>query len=167
MSAWTDWIKPALQIGGGFFGAWNEQQNQQRASQQMLDAYQHAAQQNYQNQLAYMNWQTGEAEKQRQAAASARASNRAAAMQNAANQQKALKRQMGVEQGFFDQASSYLQPYAQLGSQLLPQVGQTYGQGLTGTNLLAAYYNSPQAVAQMQQSVPAYSINIPRPKEYL
>lgn len=141
--------------------------DQKNKRDSLVNAYRDREQRNYDDAKAeYDYWQNTylpeyKAYQASQDAAAASAASAAAATEE--NRRRAAKKGMRTEKKYFDQALGNIQPYIDVGHQLLPQVARTYGNSLEGMNMMAGYMNTPQFVARMNQSVPAYKTNIPLP----
>lgn len=156
---------------GGIFGNYIDRGNKNDA---LVNAYKAREQQNFNDQKAqydYINNVYNPAVQAYQASSAAAARNAAgaraaAARQTEENRLRAGKKGMKTEQKYYEQALGNIQPWIDTGHQLLPEQAKTYGNALSGLQLAQAYLQSPAYMAKFNQSVPAYSIDIPLP-DYL
>lgn len=162
LSTNKDWLKPVVSTGLGAYQAANE--NGTRSD--YADMLRAAEQRNYDDSKdaydSYNSWA------QQNAAASAGAANARAAAARAteAARQGALKKAMKTEKKYYDTAQGYLAPWRESAARLLPQAEATYSGSLSGMNNLMQMLQSPEAMAKMNASVPAYSVNLGLP-DYL
>ena len=156
LSGNSSWLKPLAQVG---MTAYNTHEKNQQA-QGYINFLRDQENQNYQNYTnnrdAYLQWY-----QQNHAGGGGRGrgggSNNAAAL---AAQKKAMERE---QQGFAD-ARKTLQPWYDVGVRLLPNQAETYGNSLNALNMLYAYQTTPQMVSQMNQSRPAWQVDVPLPE---
>lgn len=136
----------------GLGGQRDAQQLNQDSIRAAIDSNNSRAQAEYEAQLQYLS-QVHEA---RQAAAAARA---AAERARIAQGQKAI----GVLRDYTGRGISELQPYADAGRAVLPNITNLYN---ASSGLLGAYLTTPGALNQFNTSVPTSQVNIPIP-DYL
>lgn len=150
----SDWLKP---VGAGVADLIGGQISSS-GKEGTLDAYKNALLDDYNRQTAlaqqYAQWQQGQAGASRAAAASADAARRAGA-----------KQQLRSEKRAFNQANSYLEPYRQAGLEVLPAMTGAYKSGVNNLNLLQGYVNTPDAMARLNASKPAFDIQVPLPEQ--
>lgn len=97
----------------------------------------------------------------RQAAAAA---NRAAAGATEKNRQKALKKAMNRSNEGYENAKGLLRPYVETGARLLPRQEETYGNALSGINMLSAYLSAPDQLKKLSGGQAIYDQNVPIPR---
>lgn len=156
----SDIPKGIVGIGANLYNGYDQRQRQN----DLVNAYREREAQNYANSKAEYDYYMNEYLPQYQAAqAASSAAAAAAANANDAARRKAAKKGMKIEKKFFDEAKGNIQPYIDTGHRLLPSVEKTYGNALSGMQLMQGYMNNPQYMQTMNQSRPAYQTNIPLP----
>lgn len=164
-SAW-DFVKDNAQpIASVATGAYNLY-NKSNAQNEYLDYLKEAEAYNASQTNAY-NDQLAQAGHVQQANLNALAANQAeqvAAMRaNEANRLKASKRANKYSKTMYKKLLQMYEPYKKTADMLLPQMTQTYQNSLGMQNAMGQYVSSPQQVAKLDASVPAYQVNVPLP----
>lgn len=87
-----------------------------------------------------------------------------AAMQGTeANRMAAALQASKYSQNMYRKLLKMYEPYRQTAEMLLPQKTQTYQNSLALQNAMGNYVSSPDQMAKLNASVPAYNVNIPLP----
>lgn len=155
-----DWLNPLVSGGSSYLQGMSEDKSRSQYANLLRDSLQRDYDSQSANQKAYLEY-IGQANAARGAAASAAA---AAANATDKNRRKALsKAQKKLQQGYLG-AKSYLDPYAQMGTRLLPQVEATYGNALGNTNALLQYYMNPAIQEKINTPTSIYTTKAPLPK---
>jgi hypothetical protein len=155
-----DWLNPVISGGTSYLQGLSENKSRSQYADLLRDSLQRDYDSQSANQKAYLEY-IGQANAARGAAASAAA---AAANATDKNRRKALsKAQKKLQQGYLG-AKSYLDPYAQMGTRLLPQVEATYGNALGNTNALLQYYMNPAIQEKINTPTSIYTTKAPLPK---
>lgn len=165
-----DWLGNNWQgVASAGLGAYNVY-NKTKAENAYNDYLKQAEQVNADQTNAYNNWQAqqGQAEYGTQSANAAmmaanQAAQVAAMQQNEANRLKASKRANKYSKTLYKKLLKMYEPYKKTADMLLPQMTQTYQNSLGLQNAMGQYVQSPQQLAKLDASVPAYNINIPLP----
>ena len=87
----------------------------------------------------------------------------AAAAATEANRQRAARRAMKSQQGTYRQLLEMYAPYRQTADRLLPQMTGAYENSLGLQNSLLNFVKSPEQMAKLNGSVPAWQTNVPLP----
>ena len=142
------WLEPVVSTGVELakYG------NNQSSRSQYLDYLRKKEQENYARALADTQNLNSQAEGSR-AAAMATESNRVAA---------AAKANEFLQNSYKDLLKMY-GPSIKTANNLMPKMSQAYQQGLGLQRALASYVSSPEQMAKLSGSVPAYAISIPLP----
>lgn len=117
-------------------------QNQQNIANQETDAWNQAVR-DYSNQYAAYG-AASDAARARQAAANA-----AAARQTEANRMKAAKKGFKALQKGYKESMGMLNPYIEVGKQILPRQQETYNKFLDNLSLLSGYVMAPGAMERL------------------
>lgn len=138
----SNWLKPVATAGLGIY-ALNQQK---KFANKAIDLEKQAADQKYQLALARSGGGGGGG--------------------GGINKKKliqAYKEAMKKEQEGYAAALARYKPFTDASLQILPQQVKTYEDAAKNISMLNAYLMTPQKLAQMDQSVPAYTIDIPLP----
>lgn len=163
-----NWLEPVVNLGTSLFN----QSSENSATSQYLDYLRQKEQQNYNDSVATYNAQM-DYQKQLAAAhgansAAARAASAAranAARQTEANRQRAAKKANKFEQNMYKELLGYYQPFKDTAIDLLPRMQATYIDALNSMGNLNKFVSSPNQVAKLNSSIPAYAVDIPLPEE--
>lgn len=153
------WLEPVVSTGFNLYT--NSRQN--NASKGYADLLARAQQEDYNNQKAnydaYTQWL--------QQSNANDAANRAASNARAAANEKArlagvakAKDQLGKT---YKKMSPYIDPYADMGLRVRPEIENTYMGALKALSNLTQQNMTPEAMKQWNQSKPAWEINAPLP----
>lgn len=166
MADWTDFIGPVLNFGSNLYDNYNKQNTQGGIN----DLISGMINRDYQDQLSYNDaakqyndqyyqYMLGEQAASNSAAA-ARAS---AARTNEVRGRQAAKKANKKLMAGYNSAKSRFQPYADVGSRVMPQIESTYGSGLGLLGALQAYLQQPNQMAKLSMSKPAWMNAAPLP----
>ena len=158
----ASWLKPLTSIGTGLAGGYKDSSNQQA----YIDSLYKAEQANYdeaKRQYDYQN-QVGAANAA-QSAANARA-RAGAASATEANRQKASKKAFKQKNKGNKMIEGLYKPFADSDARILPLMEGLYSGGAKNAGMAGAYFSSPEQMAKIGGSTPAYDIKIPVPKGY-
>jgi len=158
-----DWIKPLVSTGLNLYA--NNQAGD--STNQYIGAIQKAQQDDYNNQKtnydAYTQWlQTTTNANNANSAAKAKASN-ANASRNERSRLAGVKSAQKILRQTYDKMSPYIDPYADMGLRVRPQIESTYTGALKALGDLTQQQTSPEAMKQWNQSVPSWQTNAPLP----
>jgi len=153
---YKDVIKP---IVGAGLGALN-QSNADNTQSQYLAYLKQKELENYQNSLASIN-----AYNSQLSSGGGRGNGAAIAAANATerNRQAALKKANKVTQNTYKEVLKMYAPYRQTADALLPQMTKTYEDSLGLQKSLLNFVNSPDQIAKLTASGPAWNVNVPLP----
>lgn len=138
----SNWLKPVASAGLGYYAI----KQQGKFANKAIDLEKAAADQRYQNALARSGGGGGGG--------------------GGINKKKliqAYKEAMKKEQEGYQAALARYKPFTDASLQILPQQVKTFEDANKNISMLNAYLMTPQRLAQMDQSVPAYTIDIPLP----
>ena len=152
-SGWLDtnssWLKPVLQTGASLLA--NQQTTS--ANNQYIDSLKKQADQKWQNGLDAYNARLA------YAGTSGGGSGGGGARNNAA-ELAAGKKANKAQQNAYRKALEMYKPLTDTANSLLPQMYGAYNSGLGNLNMLSAYTNSPEQMAKLNASIPAYKVKI-------
>lgn len=151
ISSNKDWLAPVAKIGVGAY----QTMNQNNANSDYASLINNATQEDYNQQKANYD-----------AAVQAQQSNMAAAAANNAAKLAAQRKALEAETAKYNEAMGYLKPFRESAKRILPKQEKTYTDTLGGLSNLMALYQSPEMMAKLNQSVPAYSVKMQLP-DYL
>lgn len=167
-SFWSDnkdWIQPVVKAGVGAL----KQSNTDNSQSQYMQYLQEREKANYQKSVDEINAYnqmlmsgalggSGGGGGGGNSAASA-----AAARQTEANRRKAAKKANKYLQANYKDLLAMYQPYRQTADQLLPQMTKTYEDSLGLQKSMLGFVQSPQEVAKLNGSIPAWNVQVPLP----
>ncbi len=154
-----DWVNPALSLGGDLLSNRADASHNDQYSEGLRNAIDY----DYNNQRATYNAYVDYLNRSQAANDANAASASAAARANDAARRAAAQRAEAERRKFDKKQLGLFAPYVETGKRLLPQQERVYGGALNNLNLLNAYFSSPQFASQMNQSVPAYSLDVGLP----
>ena len=146
---WTDFIKPVLDIGGGLFDAYNQEEARDNYDQILHDREQANYDQSKATYDAYLAYQANKA-----------ANSGGGGSSGGSSAPRGTGRGGRI-------GNKFLRQQVKVGKKLLKPQAKTYRKALENMNMMSAYLNSPQSMALMNQSIPATDVNLGELPDYL
>lgn len=158
----SSWLKPVAQAGLDIY----KQYQKQEANDKIADIYRQREQNNYNNYMADVAAYNQQVAQQQAAANAARASAQAARAATEANRQAAAKKANDVVQKNYKQMIKLMKPYQVATSSLIDPAQKNMTGGFDTMSKLNAILMGADNMALLNNSGPAYAIDIPLP-DYL